>query len=99
MSNDTSSKNYKPPGRIAAFMDRLSTSNLVFVVAAAFVIDLFVPDVLPFVDEMVLGMATILLTRWRAGAFRRAAEAADGSSGNSEGDGSKPPPKNVTPNS
>lgn len=99
MSNDTSSKNSKPPGRITAFLDRLSTSNLVFVVAAVFVIDLFIPDAIPFIDEMVLGVLTILLTRWRSGAFRRAAEAADESSGNTEGAGTKPPPKNVTPNS
>jgi len=97
MSNDTSSKNSKPPGRITAFLDRLSTSNLVFVVAAVFVIDLFIPDAVPFIDEMVLGVLTILLTRWRSGAFRRAAERDAAASGGA-GDGTKPPPKNVTPN-
>ena len=82
----------KTPGRITAFLDRLSTSNLLFVVAAVFAVDLVVPDMLPFIDEVVLGVLTILLARWRVGAQQRAAQSAD-----SDGDYEKPPPKNVTP--
>lgn len=86
------SKQNKTPGRVTAFLDRLSTSNLVFVVGAIFAIDLFVPDMVPFVDEVILGVLTILLARWRSGAQQRAAESDDGG-----GDHEKPPPKNVTP--
>lgn len=98
MSKDTSSgrtAGSKTPGRVTAFLDRLSTSNLVFLVAAVFLVDLVVPDMLPVVDEVVLGVLTILLARWRSDATRRAAEAED--AGNGAGDGTKPPPKNVTP--
>ena len=93
--NSQTPKDHKTPGRISAFLDRLSTSNLVFVVAAIFAVDLIVPDMVPFIDEVVLGVLTILLTRWRSNANRRAAES---DSANSTGDDyEKPPPKNVTP--
>lgn len=88
------SKQNKTPGRITAFLDRLSTSNLVFVVAAIFAVDLVVPDMVPFIDEVVLGVLTILLARWRVGAQQRAAQADAGSAGDGH---EKPPPKNVTP--
>lgn len=88
------SKQDKTPGRITAFLDRLSTSNLVFVVAAIFAVDLVVPDMVPFIDEVVLGVLTILLARWRVGAQQRAAQADVGSGGDGY---EKPPPKNVTP--
>lgn len=98
MGNDTSTGNAsgtKTPGRVTTFLDRLSTSNLVFLVAAVFLVDLFVPDMLPVVDEVVLGVLTILLARWRSDAHRRAAEAED--AGSEAGGDTKPPPKNVTP--
>ena len=90
--SDSNQKQSKTPGRVTAFLDRLSTSNLVFVVAAIFAVDLLVPDMLPFIDEVILGVLTILLARWRSDAQQRAAESDGG------GDGyEKPPPKNVTP--
>jgi hypothetical protein len=33
--------------------------------ALLFVVDLVIPDPVPFVDELLLGLATILLTRRR----------------------------------
>lgn len=98
-SADTSAKKSQP-GRITAFLDRLSTSNLVFVVAAIFAVDLVVPDAVPLIDEVILGVLTILLARWRANAQARArgeTGANSGRSGGTEGGGTKPPPKNVTP--
>lgn len=94
MSND--SKRTKTSGRVTGWLDRLSTSNLVFVVAAAFVVNVFVPDPLPFIDEIVLGILTLLLARLRSRAFR-ARDEASASSEKSAGGSSKPPPKNVTP--
>ncbi|MDA8017739.1 MAG: hypothetical protein MPN21_09850 [Thermoanaerobaculia bacterium] len=95
MSADAKNSNRnKTPGRITAFLDRLSTSNLVFVVAAIFAVDLIVPDAMPFIDEVILGVLTILLARWRTDAQKRA----QASETQEEGGGwEKPPPKNVTP--
>ncbi|MDG2526300.1 hypothetical protein P6166_13140 [Stenotrophomonas sp. HITSZ_GD] len=44
---------------------RLRYPTLAKFVAALFVIDLLLPDPVPFVDEIVLGMATLLLTNWK----------------------------------
>lgn len=97
MSDDKQESPRQTPGRFTSFLDRLSTSNLVFVVAAVFLIDLVAPDPVPFIDEVVLGVLTILLARWRSGAQQRAAESGTQSGGKSNGGSKKPPPKNVTP--
>lgn len=33
--------------------------------AAVFVLDLFIPDLIPFIDEILLGLATLLLASLR----------------------------------
>jgi hypothetical protein len=38
---------------------------LLLIAAGLFLFDLVVPDLVPFVDEILLGVATILLARWR----------------------------------
>lgn len=43
---------------------RLGTRTLAIVCGTLFVIDMVVPDPVPFVDELFLGLATVLLTRW-----------------------------------
>ena len=45
------------------FAAKLRSSHLLLLVTALFVADLLIPDVLPFVDEILLGMATVLLAR------------------------------------
>lgn len=30
-----------------------------------FVLDLIVPDFIPFIDEILLGLATLILARWK----------------------------------
>ena len=72
------------PRGIAGMLERLTSSTLFTVVAVIFLVDLAVPDPVPFVDEIVLGAATILLARWRL--RRTEPEPAE-----------KPPAKNVTP--
>jgi hypothetical protein len=42
---------------------RFGTRTLAILCAVLFVIDLVIPDPLPFLDELLLGLATILLTR------------------------------------
>ncbi|HEY0335570.1 MAG TPA: DUF6116 family protein [Stenotrophomonas sp.] len=44
---------------------RLRYPTLAKLVAALFVVNLFVPDPVPFVDELALGLATLLLGNWR----------------------------------
>ena len=70
----------------------LSSRILLAGLAGVFVLDLVVPDLLFMVDEIVLGLATILLARWQA-RRRRASEEDEPP----VGAGPKPPPKNVTP--
>lgn len=38
---------------------------LFLISAALFVVDLVVPDFIPFADEVLLGLATALLASWR----------------------------------
>ena len=49
---------------LPAVLARFGTRTLAGLVAALFVLDLLIPDPLPFVDELILGMATLLLARW-----------------------------------
>ena len=50
---------------------KLGSRTLVTLCAVLFVIDLLVPDPLPFVDELILGAATIMLARRRGGGETR----------------------------
>lgn len=47
------------------FLGRLSYPRLFMVTAALFVLDLVVPDIIPFADELLLGLGTLLLANWR----------------------------------
>ena len=49
--------------RLLSTLPRLRSWQLVAVAAVLFLIDLFVPDPLPFVDEGVLGLLTLWLSR------------------------------------
>jgi hypothetical protein len=46
---------------VLRFASRLRFPQLFALVAALFVIDLLVPDVIPFADEIILGLLTLLL--------------------------------------
>lgn len=47
------------------WLGRLSYPRLFVLAAALFVADLFVPDVIPLVDEILLGIGTLLLANWK----------------------------------
>ena len=47
------------------WLSGLRAWQLFALVAGVFVIDLFVPDPIPFIDEFLLGGITLLLWRWR----------------------------------
>ena len=52
-------------GRMVAMVGRLRYPWIFAITATVFLVDLLVPDVIPFVDEILLGLATVLLALWR----------------------------------
>lgn len=44
---------------------RLSYPRLFLLTAVLFVADVLIPDVIPFVDELLLGLGTLLLANWK----------------------------------
>ena len=39
--------------------------TLLLITGGLFVVDLVVPDLVPFVDELLLGLGTLVLARWK----------------------------------
>jgi hypothetical protein len=68
-------------GAIAGWAGRLRFPVLFAVVAALFVADLIVPDLLPFADELLLAMLTVLFATWRKKRRPEPDEAGDGDDG------------------
>ncbi len=54
-----------PIALVLAFARRLRFPQLFVLVAALFIADVIVPDVIPFIDEILLGLATLLLGSWK----------------------------------
>lgn len=52
-------------GWVVARLARLRFPTLFVVTALLFVVNLFLPDPVPLVDEILLGLATALLGSWR----------------------------------
>lgn len=50
---------------LLTFASRLRFPWLFALTAGLFLLDLLVPDAIPFVDELLLGLATLLLGSWR----------------------------------
>ena len=50
---------------IVAFFARMRFPVLFGVTLAAFVVDLLIPDLIPFADEIALGLIAALLAAWR----------------------------------
>ena len=50
---------------VLRWLSRLSFPRLFLLAAALFVVDLFVPDVIPLADEILLGLGTLLLANWK----------------------------------
>lgn len=53
------------PARLLNWAEHLRFPWLLLLTAALFAIDLAIPDFIPFIDEILLGLATIILGRWR----------------------------------
>jgi hypothetical protein len=52
-------------GWLLARLAQLRFPKLALITAALFALDLVVPDVIPFADELLLGLATALLASWK----------------------------------
>jgi hypothetical protein len=50
---------------LLTFLGRLKYPQLFKLTALLFAVDLFVPDMIPFVDELLLGMTTLILANWK----------------------------------
>jgi hypothetical protein len=47
------------------WFERLSYPRLFMVAAVLFVLDVIIPDFIPFADELLLGLGTLLLANWK----------------------------------
>ena len=50
---------------LLGFFGRLSYPRLFVLTAALFAFDVVVPDFVPFADELLLGLGTLLLANWK----------------------------------
>ena len=50
---------------LTRFAGRLRFPQLFMLTASLFLVDLVVPDLFPFVDELLLGLATLLFANWK----------------------------------
>ena len=58
-------KSLTPIEMLLAYANRLRFRNLFLLTLALFVIDLIIPDMIPLIDEIVLGLLTILFSSWK----------------------------------
>ena len=47
------------------FLGKLSYPRLFTLTAALFAVDIVIPDIVPFADELLLGLGTLLLANWK----------------------------------
>lgn len=52
-------------GIFPGFANRLKFKNLFFLILFLFIADLLVPDMIPMIDEIILGLLAILLANWK----------------------------------
>ncbi|MCX9156725.1 hypothetical protein OPU71_11375 [Niveibacterium sp. 24ML] len=55
------------PGAVLRFAQRLRFPHLFLITLVVFVIDLLIPDLVPFADEILLGLTTMVLAAWKSG--------------------------------
>lgn len=53
-------------GGILAWARRRRFPTLLLVTAGLFLLDLVVPDLVPLADELLLGLMTLVLSRWKS---------------------------------
>lgn len=50
---------------VMRWLGRLSYPRLFLLAAGLFAADLVIPDLIPFADELLLGLGTLLLANWK----------------------------------
>lgn len=50
---------------VLGWMGRLRHPQLFAIAAGLFVVDMLIPDVVPFIDELMLGLVTLLFGSWK----------------------------------
>ena len=50
---------------ILGYAARLRFRTLFLISASLFVLDVLIPDLIPFIDEILLGLLTLLLSAWK----------------------------------
>ena len=50
---------------LIGWFGRLSHPKLFLLTAVLFGLDVLIPDVIPFADELLLGLGTLLLANWK----------------------------------
>lgn len=50
---------------LLGFAEGLRFPRLLLLTAVLFLVDLVVPDLIPFIDEILLALMTLLLSRWK----------------------------------
>ncbi len=48
-----------------AYADKLKFRNLFLIIISLFAIDLIIPDFIPLIDEIILGLLAIILANWK----------------------------------
>ena len=77
MNSQSDSSTNGPLGLFWRFVSRLRFPWLFGLFALLFGIDLAVPDIFPFVDEILLGLCTLVLGAWRKRKDEKAKEPID----------------------
>lgn len=52
-------------GPVFGWFGKLSYPRLFLAAASLFVADMLIPDFIPFADELLLGLGTLLLANWK----------------------------------
>lgn len=52
-------------GSIFAYASRLRFPTLFLITVGLFVFDVLIPDLVPFADELLLGLSALLLSTWK----------------------------------
>ncbi len=52
-------------GMFLAFARELKFGNLFIIITSLFIVDLLIPDSIPLIDEIILGLLAIILANWK----------------------------------
>ena len=52
-------------GGVFGWLSRLRSWQLFLLAGVLFVVDVVVPDPIPLIDEVMLGLTTLLMARWK----------------------------------